>query len=91
MCIGVPMVIQTVRGAMATCVARGCSREVSLLLLDEGSAEQGAHVLVHQNLAMEIITEEHARLVWEALDTVFASAPVAAEEATISISEEGAC
>ena len=68
MCIGLPMVVEAVDGVVATCVARGCRRQVSLMLLGENAVEPGAHVLVHQNIAMDVITAEHAQLIWEAFD-----------------------
>jgi hydrogenase expression/formation protein HypC len=89
MCIGVPMVVEGIDGAIATCVARGCRREVSLLLLGEDAVEQGGHVLVHRNLAMEVMTPEYARLVWEALDAAFD--PSADGAATSTDSEESPC
>ena len=81
MCIGVPMVVEFVDGKLATCVARGCRREVSLMLIGEDAVEPGAHVLVHQNIAMDVITAEHASLIWEAFDAALAfDAPPENEE-----------
>ncbi len=68
MCIGVPMIVESVEGMLATCIARGCRRDVSLMLIGEDAVEPGAHVLVHQNIAMDVITAEHASLIWEAFD-----------------------
>ena len=76
MCIGIPMVVEAVDGVIAACVARGCRRDVSLMLLGENTVEPGAHVLVHQNIAMDVITAEHASLIWEAFDAALgADAP----------------
>ncbi len=50
MCIGVPMVIESIHGFSATCEARGSRRSVSLMLLEPGSAVAGDYVLVHQGI-----------------------------------------
>ena len=71
MCIGIPMVVETVNGVIATCVARGCRREVSLMLIGDDAVRPGVHVLVHQNIAMDVIAADQAALIWEAFDAAF--------------------
>ncbi len=70
MCVGVPMMVEALRGAAADCVARGCRRSVSLLLLEPGSVGVGDHVLVHQGMAVRSLDPEEAALIWVAFDLV---------------------
>jgi hydrogenase assembly chaperone HypC/HupF len=67
------MLVETVDGMLAECVARSCKRIVSLVLLDEQDAVCGAHVLVHQGLALRVVSAEEAASIWEAFD--LATAP----------------
>jgi hydrogenase expression/formation protein HypC len=68
MCIGIPMVVEAVNGVSATCVARDCRRQVSLLLVGEDEIAPGMQVLVHQGLALRRIEEDEAALIWQAFD-----------------------
>ena len=68
MCIAVPMIVETVNGLAARCVARDCYRDVSLLIVADEAIAPGDHLLVHQGLAMRRVDAEEAALIWEAFD-----------------------
>lgn len=68
MCIAIPMIVETVNGLAARCVARGCHRDVSLLIVADEAIAPGDHLLVHQGLAMRRVDAEEAALIWEAFD-----------------------
>lgn len=62
------MVVERIDDLLAECVARGCRRRVSLVLLTAENIICGDHVLVHQGLAMRTVSAEEADLIWEAFD-----------------------
>jgi len=80
MCIAVPMLVDDVEGLMARCSARGCRREVSLLLIADEPLKPGDHLLVHQGTALRVIDADEAALIWEALDLADAGARAGGEQ-----------
>jgi hydrogenase expression/formation protein HypC len=58
MCLGVPAKILSVRGDTAVIVLGGVQREISVVLLEEVSAEDW--VIVHAGFAIERLSEEEA-------------------------------
>lgn len=74
MCLGIPMGIRTIDGALAVCEAKGVEREVSLFLLAHETLSPGDFVLVHVGYAIQKITAEEARLTWELFDQMLVEA-----------------
>ena len=72
MCIGIPMLVETVADVTATCEARSVTRAVTLLALDEPVAP-GDWLLVHQGFAIRKLNAREAALIWDALDQVLAA------------------
>jgi hydrogenase expression/formation protein HypC len=57
-CIGIPMRIESVDGAMAICEGRGLRERVSLALVDD--APVGTWILAYQGTAVRTMTPEEA-------------------------------
>lgn len=72
MCLGIPMQIVEIDGYNARCTARGVTREVSLLLLQDEALAAGDYVVVNVGHAIHKTTEQEARLTWELLDQILA-------------------
>jgi hydrogenase expression/formation protein HypC len=70
MCLAVPMRIKSVDGFNAVCEAKGIEREISLFMLQGENVQPGDHVLVHVGYAIQIVSEEEARLTWDLFDEV---------------------
>jgi hydrogenase expression/formation protein HypC len=70
MCLAVPMKIKSVNGYEAVCEAKGIEREISLFMLQGEPIAPGDHVLVHVGYAIQIVSEEEARLTWELFDEI---------------------
>ena len=68
MCLAIPMEIQKVDGMVATCVAKGISRQVNLVLLEDGAFSPGDYVMVHVGYALQVISVEEAQATWELFD-----------------------
>jgi hydrogenase expression/formation protein HypC len=68
MCLAVPMKIKSVDGYAAVCEAKGIEREVSLFMLQGEDVVLGDHVLVHVGYAIQKVSEEEARSIWELFD-----------------------
>jgi hydrogenase expression/formation protein HypC len=66
------MRITAINGYKATCEARGSLREVSLFMLQYEDLAPGDLVMVHLSRALEKMSEEQARLAWEAYDEILA-------------------
>ena len=76
MCLGIPMRIAAINGYNATCEARGSMREVSLFMLQHEELVPGDLVMVHSGRALEKMSEDQARLAWEAYDEILAMLPI---------------
>lgn len=72
MCLGVPMEVVAIDGFRAQCSAQGVEREVSLFLLQDEPIAVGDFVLVHVGYAIQKMTPQQARSVWELFDDVLA-------------------
>ncbi len=70
MCLAVPMRITAIDGFMATCEASGIARDVSLFMMQGEDLAVGDHVLIHVGYAIKKVSEEDARLSWEAFDEI---------------------
>jgi hydrogenase expression/formation protein HypC len=70
MCLAVPMKITRIDGFVATCEAKGITREVSLFMLQGEPLEVGDHVLIHVGYAIQKISEEEARSSWDLFDEI---------------------
>jgi len=70
MCLAVPMKITRIDGFVATCEAKGITREVSLFMLQGEPLEVGDHVLIHVSYAIQKISEEEARSSWDLFDEI---------------------
>ena len=68
MCIGLPMQIKEIGLASARCEGMGMEREVDTLLI--GDQPIGTWVLVFLNSAREVLTEENALKIAEAVKAV---------------------
>lgn len=73
MCLAVPMQVQSVEGFLASCQAKGVTREVSLFMLQGESVKPGDHVLVHVGYAIQKVSEQEAREAWELFDQILAA------------------
>jgi len=67
------MQIVSLSGFAAHCEARGVHREVSLFLLEPGSAAVGDFVLVHVGYAIQAISTQDADASWALFDEISAS------------------
>ncbi|WP_457569462.1 HypC/HybG/HupF family hydrogenase formation chaperone [Desulfurobacterium sp.] len=68
MCVGVPMRIVEINYPMAVAEAKGVKRNINLMLIPEDEVKVGDYVMVHVGSAIEVISEEAANDIWEALD-----------------------
>lgn len=85
MCLGVAMRVVEIDGYNAVCEAKGVRREVSLFTLQDEPVAVGDYVMVHVGYAIQKMTEQEARSVWELLDQM-----LAAEEAETALGKSGA-
>ena len=72
MCLGIAMQVVAVAGYNARCEAKGVQREVSLFLLQDEMVQVGDYVMVHVGYAIQRITEQEARSIWEVFDELLA-------------------
>jgi len=72
MCVGVPMKIVEINYPMAVAEAKGVKRNINLMLIPEDEVKVGDYVMVHVGSAIEVISEQAAAEIWEALDEVLA-------------------
>ncbi len=72
MCLGIPMEIVAIDGFTARCRAKGIERDVSLFLLQDEKLAPGDHVVVHVGYALQKLTPQAARSVWETYDAMLA-------------------
>jgi len=72
MCLGIAMQVVDVNGYNARCEAKGVQREVSLFMLQDETVQVGDHVMVHVGYAIQKITEQEARSIWELYDELLA-------------------
>lgn len=72
MCLGVPMRVVEVRGFVASCEARGVTREASLWLMQHEAVEPGDHVMVHGGNVLQKMTAEEAAASWAVIDEMLA-------------------
>ena len=72
MCLGVAMKIVAVDGYNARCEAKGVQREVSLFMLQDEAVQAGDYVMVHVGYAIQKLTEQEARSIWELFDELLA-------------------
>jgi hydrogenase expression/formation protein HypC len=70
MCLGIAMQVIAINGFNAQCEAKGVQREVSLFMLQDEPINVGDHVMVHVGYAIQKLTEQEARSMWELLDQV---------------------
>ncbi|HUI96570.1 MAG TPA: HypC/HybG/HupF family hydrogenase formation chaperone [Xanthobacteraceae bacterium] len=73
MCLGIPMQVMAIGGAIARCSAQGVEREVSLFLLEDETIAVGDFVMVHVGYAIQKMTPHEARSAWELLDQAMAA------------------
>ena len=73
MCLGIPMEIVVIDGFVARCRAKGIERDVSLFMLQDETLAPGDHVVVHVGYALQKITPQVARSVWETYDAMLAA------------------
>lgn len=73
MCLGIPMRIMEIEGHSARCEAKGVGRDVSLFLMQDESLVVGDFVMVHVGYAIQKITPQDARSVWELYDEMLAA------------------
>jgi len=71
MCLGIPMRILEDGEWVASCAADGVQRRVSLALV--GPQDAGTWVLVHKDTAREVLTEDDAHKINQALQGVAAA------------------
>ncbi len=72
MCLGIAMQVIDVKGYSARCEAKGVQREVSLFMLQDETVQSGDYVMVHVGYAIQKITEQEARSIWELFDELLA-------------------
>lgn len=70
MCLAIPMRIRAIDGFVATCEAGGIERDVSLFMMQGEDLAIGDHVLIHVGYAIKKVSEEEARLSWEAFEEI---------------------
>lgn len=70
MCLGIPMRIVLINGYSAECEARGASRTVSTFLLQHEDLAVGDLVMVHNGKALSKMSEDEAKLAWDAYDEI---------------------
>ena len=70
MCLGVPMRIIEIDGYVARCEARSVERKVNLFLMQHETLLVGDMVMVHVGNAIQKISDEEAKSVWDAYDEI---------------------
>jgi hydrogenase expression/formation protein HypC len=70
MCLAIPMQITSIDGLMARCEAKGTTRDVSLLMLQDDPPQVGDYIKVSLGLALHTVSEEEARQAWELFDQI---------------------
>ena len=73
MCLGIPMEIREINGFTARCEAKGVERDVSLFMLQDEAVATGDYVVVHVGYAIQKISPQEARSVWELYDQMLAA------------------
>jgi len=68
MCVGIPMKVVESDGFMAWCEGRGRREQLNMMLV--GPQEEGTWVLAFVGSAHEVLTEEQAAQIDDALDAV---------------------
>jgi hydrogenase expression/formation protein HypC len=68
MCIGIPMRVVSTRGFLATCEGRGRREEINVLLI--GEVQPGQWLLTSLGTAREVLDEEQAARLNDALDAL---------------------
>jgi len=71
MCIGVPMQVTDVDGAVATCEGRGRRERIDVALV--GAQPPGTWILAHQGRAIRTMTPDEAAQTGAALDALEAA------------------
>jgi hydrogenase expression/formation protein HypC len=71
-CIAIPMQVVAVLGLSAQCEARGQRRLVSLFMLQHEAVQVGDMLMVHLDRAVEKVSPEQARAVWDLYDEILA-------------------
>lgn len=89
MCLAIPMRIAEIDGFSARCVARGIERRASLFLLQHETLAPGDMVMVHAGNAIQIMSEEEARLAWDLYDEMLAADPDGADALVPQILQGG--
>lgn len=67
------MQIRAIDGLLAHCEAKGVTREVSLLFLQDEGLRAGDHVVVHLGQAIERVSAQEAAAAWEVYDAMLAA------------------
>jgi hydrogenase expression/formation protein HypC len=73
MCLAIPMQIKEIDGFNARCEAKGVARDVSLFMMQSESLTVGDYVMVHVGYAIQKVSSQHARSVWELFDEILES------------------
>jgi len=68
------MQVKEIDGFNACCEAKGIERDVSLFMLQVETVEPGDFVVVHVGYAIQRISPQEARTVWEIYDEMLAAA-----------------
>ncbi len=71
MCLGIAMQVVSIEGHKALCEAQGIQRTVSLFALQDEAVIVGDYVIIHVGYAIQKITEQEARSLWELQDELF--------------------
>jgi len=72
MCLGIPMQVRKINGFVATCVAKGVERDVSLFMMQDIPVDVGDYVMIHVGYAIQKISEQEAHSAWELFDEILA-------------------
>lgn len=75
MCLGIPMQIKSIDGFIASCEAKGVTRDVSLFMMQDERFHIDDFVVVHVGYAIQKITPQEARTAWEMYDQMLGGAP----------------
>jgi len=67
------MQICEINGFVATCEAKGVSRDVSLFMLQDESLKVADFVVVHVGYAIQKISQQEAQTAWELYDQMLAA------------------
>lgn len=73
MCLGIPMQIKSIEGFMASCEAKGVSRDVSLFMLQDEELNINDYIVVHVGYGIQKISEQDALTAWELYDQMLAT------------------